>query len=112
MYYRIYCLQRLIMCPLHHTRFRAPHLNYCRTKLSYLQVWNRCDEPTDPSLERDFYAKRLFPCLVMAAQEQFNDQVGGGALLDAMNMSVARTHLREARVIFTRGVTRENPHFT
>lgn len=35
----------------------------------------------------------------MAAQEQFNDQVGGGALLDAMNMSVARTHLREARVI-------------
>ncbi|CAM9938623.1 unnamed protein product, partial [Sphacelaria rigidula] len=63
-----------------------------------VKVWNRCDEPTDPSLERDFYAKRLFPCLVMAAQEQFNDQVGGGALLDAMNMSVARTHLREARV--------------
>lgn len=60
------------------------------------QIWNRCDEPTDPSMERNFYAKRLFPCWVMASQEQFKDDVGGAALLDAMNAAVARAHFKEA----------------
>lgn len=61
------------------------------------KIWNRCDEPKDPSMERNFYAKRLFPCWVMASQEPFKDDVGGVALLDAMNTAVARAHFKEVR---------------
>lgn len=46
-------------------------------------------------MERNFYAKRLFPCWVMASQEPFKDDVGGAALLDAMNAAVARAHFKE-----------------
>ncbi|CAN0273071.1 unnamed protein product [Ectocarpus sp. 12 AP-2014] len=60
-----------------------------------VKIWNRCDEPKDPSMERNFYAKRLFPCWVMASQEPFKDDVGGAALLDAMNTAVARAHFKE-----------------
>ncbi|CAM9176283.1 unnamed protein product [Pylaiella littoralis] len=62
-----------------------------------VKVWNRCDEPTDPSMERNFYAKRLFPCWVMVSQEPFKDDVGGAALLDAINAAVARAHFKEDR---------------
>lgn len=48
-------------------------------------------------MERSFYAKRLFPCWVMASQEPFKDDVGGGSLLDAMNTAVARTQFIEVR---------------
>lgn len=48
-------------------------------------------------MERNFYAKRLFPCWVMASQEPFKDDVGGAALLDAMNAAVARAHFKEVR---------------
>lgn len=48
-------------------------------------------------MERNFYAKRLFPCWVMASQEPFKDDVGGGSLLDAMNTAVARTQFIEVR---------------
>ena len=46
-------------------------------------------------MERNFYAKRLFPCWLMASQEPFKDDVGGAALLDAMNTAVARAHFKE-----------------
>lgn len=46
-------------------------------------------------MERNFYATRLFPCWVMASQQPFKDDVGGAALLDAMNNAVARAHLKE-----------------
>lgn len=46
-------------------------------------------------MERNFYAKRLFPCWVMASQEPFEDDVGGAALLGAMNTAVARAHFKE-----------------
>ena len=46
-------------------------------------------------MERNFYAKRLFPCWVMASQEPFKEDVGGAALLDAMNTAVARAHFKE-----------------
>lgn len=46
-------------------------------------------------MERNFYAKRLFPCWIMASQEPFKDDVGGAALLDAMNAAVARAHFKE-----------------
>lgn len=46
-------------------------------------------------MERNFYGKRLFPCWVMASQESFKDDVGGAALLDAMNTAVARAHFKE-----------------
>lgn len=59
------------------------------------KIWNRCDEPTDPAMERDFYSKRLVPCWVMASQVPFKDDVGGAALLDAMNAAVARAHFQE-----------------
>ncbi|CAN0333739.1 unnamed protein product, partial [Laminaria digitata] len=62
-----------------------------------VKIWNRCDEPTDSSMERNFYATRLFPCWVMASQQPFKDDVGGAALLDAMNNAVARAHLKEER---------------
>ncbi|CAB1098782.1 unnamed protein product [Ectocarpus sp. CCAP 1310/34] len=70
------------------------------------KIWNRCDEPKDPSMERNFYAKRLFPCWVMASQEPFKDDVGGAALLDAMNTAVARAHFKEVEVFGTTGARR------
>ena len=48
-------------------------------------------------MERNFYATRLFPCWVMASQQPFKDDVGGAALLDAMNNAVARAHFKEVR---------------
>lgn len=50
-------------------------------------------------MERNFYVKRLFPCWVIASQEPFSDDVGGAALLRAMNTAVARAHLKEVRLV-------------
>lgn len=46
-------------------------------------------------MERDVYTKRLFPCWIMAAQEPFNSDVGKAALLNAMNVAVARAYFQE-----------------
>ncbi|CAM9777928.1 unnamed protein product, partial [Discosporangium mesarthrocarpum] len=65
--------------------------------ITEVKVWNRCDEPSDPSLERDLFSKRLFPSWILASQKPFPDDVGGAALVQAINSAVARAHLREEK---------------
>lgn len=35
----------------------------------------------------------------MVSQDPFGDDVGGAALLDAINIAVARTHLKEVSIV-------------
>jgi alpha-tubulin suppressor-like RCC1 family protein/Ca2+-binding EF-hand superfamily protein len=45
-----------------------------------IKIWNRDDEPYDPSMERNTYTKRIAPCWIMCSHVPFGDLVGGESL--------------------------------
>ena len=61
--------------------------------LHMVRVWNRTDEPPDPTMARDKYSSRLVPAWIMASQKPYSDDVGGNELINALGQSVARMHL-------------------
>lgn len=66
--------------------------------IEQILVWNRVDQPTDKTLQRDFYTARLFPCWVMVGRDPFPTDVNSAqSLKSALNKSVAKTKFTEDR---------------
>ncbi|CAM9366350.1 unnamed protein product, partial [Chrysoparadoxa australica] len=68
-----------------------------QAQIHEIRLWNRCDVPVDPSLEPEFYAKRLFPCWVMVSQVPFSEDVGGNALRECFDRCTARMKFHEVK---------------
>ncbi|KAG5180100.1 guanyl nucleotide exchange factor [Tribonema minus] len=66
-------------------------------RIDTVRVWNRSDEPDDPSFGADLYARRLFPCWVMVSRTPYAEGTGGDALKAALAQSQARVRLTAQR---------------
>ena len=60
-----------------------------------VKIWNRCDEPSDMSMQRDKYTSRLVPSWIMCAQKPFDDEIGGESLVRALSNSVAKMYIKK-----------------
>lgn len=58
-----------------------------------VKVWNRTDEPSDQTMPRDKFKSRLVPSWIMASQRPFDKAVGGDSLVNALSLSIARSHI-------------------
>lgn len=64
--------------------------------IEQVTLWNRVDQPTDKTLQRDFYTSRLFPCWAMVGRDPFPTDVNSAqSLKSALSKSVAKTKFTE-----------------